>query len=481
MRFSGMAPKKFSTRVIAITLLAGLIPVFIFILMIQIFVHRFPAETNRAISRGQTEQWNRNEVVIKQMVVDFIRQKAMDVSLQLDLYLKAHPGMTVKDLQRDPDFRGIAIQPVGRAGYTSVLDSNTSISRFHMDPNVENRDAHLMSVKLPGFHAIVKDSLGGRYAHGFYRWEESDGDISYKFMYIVPLSNKTADGVRFNVAASTRIDEFTGPMEASQDVSHSTAHYMEIAMNKLIRSFRNMGLYIAGAALLLVFGFAFWMGSYFSRAIVHLREATRAINQGDFDVRVEHHTSGDVSELVDDFNKMAETLSSTTVKKRSLEESEERLKKTNVRLQEEIADHKHAEAQIKQSLREKENLLAEIHHRVKNNMQIISSLLSLQAEYITDEKALSLVKDCEDRIRSMALVHEKLYLSEDLSQIDFSEYIESIATRLFQTHGVDSRVVTFSPQVNDILFTIETAIPLGLIINELFSNSLRYAFPGGQK
>ncbi|MDO9515664.1 MAG: histidine kinase dimerization/phosphoacceptor domain -containing protein, partial [Syntrophales bacterium] len=140
-----------------------------------------------------------------------------------------------------------------------------------------------------------------------------------------------------------------------------------------------------------------------------------------------------------------------------------------------------AEEQIRRSLREKENLLAEIHHRVKNNLQIISSLLSLQSGYITDEKALSLVRNCEDRIKSMALVHEKLYLSEDLSQIDFSNYIKSIASRLFQTHGVDSRVVTFSPQVKNILFTIETAIPLGLIINELFSNSLRYAFPGGQK
>ncbi|MDD5724272.1 MAG: histidine kinase dimerization/phosphoacceptor domain -containing protein [Syntrophales bacterium] len=146
-----------------------------------------------------------------------------------------------------------------------------------------------------------------------------------------------------------------------------------------------------------------------------------------------------------------------------------------------ITDRKQAEEKIKQSLREKGNLLAEIHHRVKNNMQIISSLLSLQSRHITDKKALSLVKNCDDRIRSMALVHEKLYLSKDLSRVDFSDYLKSMAIRLFQTYEVDSRVVTFLSSVKDALFTIETAIPLGLIINELLSNALRYAFPGGRK
>ena len=144
-----------------------------------------------------------------------------------------------------------------------------------------------------------------------------------------------------------------------------------------------------------------------------------------------------------------------------------------------ITDRKHAEEEIIRSLREKESLLAEIHHRVKNNMQIISSLLSLQSKDIEDERALSLIKNCEDRIRSMSLVHENLYLSKDLSEIDFSDYMKDLSVRLFQVHRVDSRVVTFSSHIKDVSFSIETAIPLGLIANELISNALKHGFPEG--
>jgi len=146
-----------------------------------------------------------------------------------------------------------------------------------------------------------------------------------------------------------------------------------------------------------------------------------------------------------------------------------------------ITERKLAEKEIRRSLREKETLLAEIHHRVKNNMQIISSLLSLQSRYIEDEKALSLINNCENRIKSMSLVHEKLYLSKDLSEIDFHDYMKDLSARLFQVHRVDSRVVRFSSHITDGLFNIETAIPLGLIINELISNALKHAFPEGGK
>jgi len=144
-------------------------------------------------------------------------------------------------------------------------------------------------------------------------------------------------------------------------------------------------------------------------------------------------------------------------------------------------NRKLAEEKIKRSLREKETLLAEIHHRVKNNMQIITSLLSLQSKDIEDERALSLIKNCEDRIKAMSLVHEKLYLSKDLSRIDFHNYMEDLSARLFQAHRVDSRVVTFSSHIKDVLFNIETAIPLGLIMSELISNAVKHAFPEGRK
>ncbi|MBW2168723.1 MAG: hypothetical protein JRG69_05570, partial [Deltaproteobacteria bacterium] len=103
MKLSRLLPKKFSTRLIVMTLVAGLLPVIIFTFLMNIFAGRFPAETNRAIQQGQEEQWQRSEAVLRQMAEDFIRHNALDVALQLELYFNAHPEMTVEELQKDPE------------------------------------------------------------------------------------------------------------------------------------------------------------------------------------------------------------------------------------------------------------------------------------------------------------------------------------------------------------------------------------------
>lgn len=141
-----------------------------------------------------------------------------------------------------------------------------------------------------------------------------------------------------------------------------------------------------------------------------------------------------------------------------------------------ITRRKIVEGKIKSSLNEKEVLLKEIHHRVKNNMQIISSLISLQTDYADNEDTIKMFQDSKNRIRSMALIHEKLYQSEDISLIDFSEYIESLAGRLLEVYGVGRRI-TLKVNAEDIFLSIDSAIPCGLIINELVSNSIKHAFP----
>jgi PAS domain S-box-containing protein len=143
-----------------------------------------------------------------------------------------------------------------------------------------------------------------------------------------------------------------------------------------------------------------------------------------------------------------------------------------------ITERKEAEEQIRASLHEKEVLLREIHHRVKNNMQVISSLLRLQAGKIKSPDDIELLNESQNRIKSMALVHEKLYKSRDLARIDFNEYIRDLVRGLYRAYGVNTEKVKLRIDVSDIWLGVDAAIPCGLIINELISNALKYAFPG---
>ncbi|MCJ7813450.1 response regulator [bacterium] len=140
-------------------------------------------------------------------------------------------------------------------------------------------------------------------------------------------------------------------------------------------------------------------------------------------------------------------------------------------------ERKRAEEKIKASLQEKELLLKEIHHRVKNNLQVITSLLHLQSYHIKDPKTLEMFKESQDRVRSMALVHEKLYRSPDLAKIDFAQYIKSLTHGLYRSYSIDPKQIELKSKVEDVFLSIDMAVPCGLIVNELVSNSLKHGFP----
>jgi len=144
-----------------------------------------------------------------------------------------------------------------------------------------------------------------------------------------------------------------------------------------------------------------------------------------------------------------------------------------------ITDRKESQAALLESLHEKEVLLKEVHHRVKNNLQIISSIFNLQKPYVDDHpRALELLRDSQDRVRSMSFIHESLYQTKNFSHVDLAAYIDGLSRNLMMSYSLAGRVELLK-QLEPVDLGLDQAIPCGLILNELISNALKHAFPDG--
>ncbi|MBN2011607.1 HAMP domain-containing protein [candidate division KSB1 bacterium] len=208
--------------------------------------------------------------------------------------------------------------------------------------------------------------------------------------------------------------------------------------------------------------------------ILHLASVARDVSlQKDYSVRARKFSGDELGFLTDRFNEM---LIQIQEREYALQNAYDELKTKTDELETELNVRRVAEQQLKNSLSEKEVLLREIHHRVKNNLQVISSLIYLQTKNITDIDALRMFRDGQNRVKSMALIHEELYNSKDLSSIDFGAYIKNLSSHLFHSYREESKTIILKSDVDDISLNIDTAINCGMIINELVSNSLKHAF-----
>ena len=155
------------------------------------------------------------------------------------------------------------------------------------------------------------------------------------------------------------------------------------------------------------------------------------------------------------------------------------LSRTVTDLQEQVAERKSAEERLQRSLEQNEVLVKEVHHRVKNNLQVISSMLALQTRGMRDEAVQTALRESNARIQLMARVHEQLYSSSDLARVDFAEYVEDLTKNVLKAYGADEEKISLEIAVASVTLGVDKAIPCSMIVNELVSNSLKYAFPAG--
>jgi nitrogen fixation/metabolism regulation signal transduction histidine kinase len=222
-----------------------------------------------------------------------IREKAIDVATEMEIYIKAHPKMKREDLIKEPDLKDIAVQKVGETGYTAVHD-NKGINYFHVNPQIVGTDLHALADRLPAFWKILEASLHGP-ASGYYDWKDADGKIRPKYMYLAPVK-----GTDFIVAATTYIDEFAKPQrEIEERIKAIEKQYLVEYENK-IRIF----YMIIAIALLLVFIVIYYYSRSVIRPILYLSEVADKISMGELDTPIRVKAKGEVRVLAESIERM---------------------------------------------------------------------------------------------------------------------------------------------------------------------------------
>ena len=222
----------------------------------------------------------------------------------------------------------------------------------------------------------------------------------------------------------------------------------------------------------------------FARAMRDLAAGQLDTARADFElVPIGINSRDEVGEMAHNFNLLQEGIGRAAGglegARKGLLESRTALTETNEKLQVELDERMRAQEALRVSLNEKDALLKEVHHRVKNNMQVVSSLLNLQLDFLSDEQARPFILDTQSRIAAMALVHEKLYQSTDLARVDFADYLRELTENIVGTFSSAARDISFVLEAEDILLGIDSAVPCGLLVNELISNAYKHGLSAG--
>ncbi len=344
---------------------------------------------------------------------------------------------------------------------SSIIASNISSSIFFNDTDVLKEDLDRLTKDNEIGYIVVKTENNILY---YYNLDEAQ-----KYYYENSSNIKfIEDDVYFKTIEKVIIGK--------EEVGKIYIGFRLLELNQQLSEIRK-NLFLINMFMLL-FGVisAFVIGQFFTNPIHKLVVAAEEVKAGNFNARINISNKDEIGYLASRFNKMIETISEFYVDlENKVASRTKELAETNTKLENEILERINAERKIKQSLEEKVLLLKEIHHRVKNNLQIISSLLFLQSDSIEDPVTKGFFTNSQNRILSMSLVHENLYKNEDLSRIDFASYIRQLTHNITNSYS-NTKDINIITKLDTVFLPVDISIPLGLIFNELMTNTIKHAF-----
>ncbi len=300
---------------------AGLVPVVAFCLGLWILAGRLSQDLSQELHTIQHQEAERLNSRLQELFTAMIRQKALDVATQLDLYLSKHPRPTLEELRRDPEFRQIVVQPLGQTGYTALIDGSTGITLVHRHPSLENVPLGLLARKSPQFAEIVKKQQGGKYAGGFYNWQEPNGQTRTKYVFFAPSKRVTADGVHLVVGATSYVDEIDHSASVILGGLTGAFNLTGALLAAYLSKLRSIMLFVLSVSAALGILVSLLLVRRLHRGVNQLSVAAQALDRGDLDYRIASTGKDELGQLAKTLNQMATSLQENMISRAEWESS----------------------------------------------------------------------------------------------------------------------------------------------------------------